>query len=71
MGNTDLAGGELEEISYTTLTACKEACEAEDLCVAYSVNPSNNVCILRDNTHAAESVLEGFTSARMSCHEGM
>ena len=71
MYNTDLAGGHLKTISYTTTTACKKACEDKKLCVAYSVNPSGNACILRRNTHAAESVLDGWISARMSCYEGI
>ena len=71
MENTDLpGGGNLKEISYTTTSECKKACEAENLCVAYTSTNSSR-CILRSNAHAAESVVDGWISARMSCYEGI
>ena len=64
-----LPGGDIKEIAFTTLQACKAKCAKTEGCVAFTAG-KNNRCYLKNKDHGAEQSRVGPNSARMSCFEG-
>ena len=66
-----LAGGDIKDIAFTTVQACKEECAKTEGCVAFTTAAgTNNRCYLKNQDHGAESAQGVAISARMSCYEG-
>ena len=67
-----LPGGDIKQVSFTTVQACKEECAKTEGCVAFeTIAGKYNRCFLKKKGHAAESPNHPITiSARMSCYEG-
>ena len=64
-------GGDIKEIAFTTVQACKEACAKTEGCVAFTTAAgTNNKCYLKNKDHGAEDAGAIATSARMSCYAG-
>ena len=67
----DLYDGNIKNISFTTVQACKEECAKTEGCVAFKTKAGTvNLCYLKNKDHAAESASATAISARMSCYEG-
>ena len=67
----NLWGGNIKDIAFTTVQACKEECAKTEGCVAFKTDAGTvNKCFLKNKTHAAESASATAISARMSCYEG-
>ena len=67
----NLWGGDIKNITFTTVQACKEECAKTEGCVAFTTDAGTvNQCFLKNKTHGAESASVISTSARMSCYEG-
>ena len=66
-----LPGGDIKNIAFTTVQACKEECAKTEGCVAFEAAAGTyNRCFLKNKDHAAESTKAVAISARMSCYEG-
>ena len=66
-----MPGGDIKQVSFTTVQACKEECAKTEGCVAFTaVAGKYNRCHLKNKDHAAESANVIATSARMSCYKG-
>ena len=64
-------GGDIKNITFTTVQACKEECAKTEGCVAFKTKAGTvNQCYLKNKDHAAESAGALAISARMSCYEG-
>ena len=64
-------GGDIKEITFTTVQACKEECAKTEGCVAFTTAAgTNNKCYLKNKDHGAEDAHAIATSARMSCYAG-
>ena len=67
----NLWGGDIKNITFTTVQACKEECAKTEGCVAFTTDAGTvNKCFLKNKTHGAESANAISISARMSCYEG-
>ena len=65
-------GGDIKEVTFTTVEACKEECAKTEGCVAFTtVAGTYNKCGLKKESHAAESGMSTAISARMSCYKGI
>ena len=65
-------GGDIKEVTFTTVQACKEECAKTEGCVAFTtVAGTYNKCGLKNKDHAAEIAHLTAISARMSCYEGI
>ena len=69
-----LPGGDIKQVSFTTVQACKEECAKTEGCVAFTTvagtyNQSLQ-CLLKHKNHGVESAHAIATSVRMSCYEG-
>ncbi|MGR3371937.1 MAG: alpha-2-macroglobulin family protein [Pseudooceanicola nanhaiensis] len=62
--NTDLPGGDLQNLFDTTFDACRRACTALPDCVAFTFNARSNACFPKAEPGAAQP-FEGAHSARM------
>ena len=70
MGYT-LVGGLIEEVSLSSIEACKKLCEDTDDCTAFTYFARDEKqCVTRKDGHADETKNAITTSARMSCFEG-
>lgn len=47
MGNTDLAGGDVQSMFDTTIEACETACLADSRCRAFTFNSRKNACFIK------------------------
>ena len=66
-----LHGGNIKNIPFTTVQACKEECAKTEGCVAFTTAAgNNNGCWLKNKDHPVESASAIAISARMSCYEG-
>ena len=66
-----LLGGDIKDIAFTTVQACKEVCAKTEGCVAFTTAAGTyNKCYLKNKDHGAESASGVAISARMSCYEG-
>ena len=66
-----MVGGDIKNIAFTTVQACKEECDKTEGCVAFTTAAGTyNKCYLKNKDHAAESAYALAISARMSCYEG-
>ena len=64
-------GGDIKNIAFTTVQACKEECDKTEGCVAFETDGETyNQCRLKNKDHAAEGVRSVAISVRMSCYEG-
>ena len=64
-------GGDIKQVSFTTVQACKEECAKTEGCAAFTTAAGiYNKCLLKNKDHAAESAAAIAISARMSCYEG-
>ena len=64
-------GGDIKNITFTTVQACKEECAKTEGCVAFTTGAGTvNKCHLKNKDHGAESANAMSISARMSCYEG-
>ena len=64
-------GGDIKDIAFTTVQACKEECAKTEGCVAFeTVAGTDNKCYLKNKDYGAESTKAVAISARMSCYEG-
>ena len=66
-----MQGGDIKNIAFTTIEACKEECTKTEGCVAFTTLAGTiNLCYLKNKDHAAESAVVIAISARMSCYKG-
>ena len=66
-----LIGGDIKNIAFTTVQACKEECAKTEGCVTFTILAgTNNKCYLKNKDHGAEDAGATAISARMSCYEG-
>ena len=66
-----MPGGDIKDIAFTTVQACKEECAKTEGCVAFTTQAGTyNRCYLKNKDHGAESASVTAISARMSCYEG-
>ena len=66
-----MPGGDIKQVSFTTVQACKEECAKTEGCVAFTtLAGTENKCYLKKKDHNLESVATTAISARMSCYEG-
>ena len=66
-----MSGGDIKNIAFTTVQACKEECAKTAGCVAFeTVAGTDNKCYLNNKDHGAERTNAKTISARMSCYEG-
>ena len=66
-----MPGGDIKQVSFTTVQACKEECAKTEGCVAFTTAAGTyNICRLKNKNHGAERAEAIATSARMSCYEG-
>ena len=64
-------GGDIKQVSFTTVQACKEECAKTEGCAAFTTAAGTiNKCHLKNKDHAGESAAAITISARMSCYEG-
>ena len=64
-------GGDIKEITFTTVQACKEECAKTEGCVAFEAAAGTvNKCRLKNKDHGAEDADATAISARMSCYAG-
>ena len=63
--NRDFAGTDLQQLFDTTFDACRNACEADDACVAFTFNTRNNSCFPKSSV-TGEVEYEGADSARIT-----
>ena len=64
-------GGDIKEIAFTTVQACKDECATTEGCVAFEAAAgTQNKCRLKNKDHGAEDAGATAISARMSCYEG-
>ena len=68
----NLNRGDIKNVTYTTIEACKEECAKTEGCVAFTTEAGTiNICWIKNKDHAVEAAAnEIATSARMSCYEG-
>ena len=67
----NLYGGDIKQVSFTTVEACKEDCAKTEGCVSFTTEAGeNNKCWLKNKDHAGESAKAIAVSVRMSCYEG-
>ena len=66
-----MPGGDIKNIAFTTVQACKEEYAKTGGCVAFTTAAGTyNGCYLKNKDHRAESASAVAISARMSCYEG-
>ena len=66
-----MPGGDIKNMAFTTVQACKEECAKTEGCVAFEAAAGTyNRCFLKNKDHAVESANAITISARMSCYEG-
>ena len=66
-----MPGGDIKQVSFTTVEACKEECAKTKGCVAFTTRAGRyNECYLKKKDHNSESTATTAISARMSCYEG-
>ena len=66
-----MPGGDIKDIAFTTVQACKEECAKTEGCVAFTtLAETYNGCYLKNKDHGAERAQGVVISVRMSCYEG-
>ena len=66
-----LIGGDIKNIAFTTVQACKEECAETEGCVAFTTEAGTyNRCWLHNKDHGAETAKTICISVRMDCYEG-
>ena len=66
-----MPGGDIKNIAFTTVQACKEECARTEGCTAFTTLAGRyNKCYLKNKDHGAESASARAISVRMSCYEG-
>ena len=65
-----LKNGDMKNVPFTTIPACKEECAKTEGCVAFGMSTLSNKCYIKNKDHAAEAATATSTSARMSCTKG-
>ncbi len=49
--DTDFPGGDYNSFSCNGMSYCKNACESDDRCLAFTFNPRTNLCWMKDNVN--------------------
>ena len=63
-----LPGGDIKNIAFTTVQACKEECARTEGCTAFTTLAGRyNKCYLKNKDHGAEGASARAISVRMSC----
>ena len=66
-----MIGGDIKDIAFTTVQACKEECAKTEGCVAFTTAAgTDNKCKLKNKDHGAEKARARLISAKMSCYKG-
>ncbi|MGB2201198.1 MAG: alpha-2-macroglobulin family protein [Pseudooceanicola atlanticus] len=63
-GDRDFVGTDLSQLFDTTFEACRQACEAQDACIAFTFNQTNKSCFPKSEV-TAEEEFDGAQSARV------